>query len=153
FNGTDRWALTGEAGLFLDPFYSPGGDFIAMSNSFVTELIEQDQPGGPGARLAPLYERIYFSMYESWLPLDLDPYPLFGDPEVRPLRVLWDYTFYGGALCPLFFQTRLTDVATMARLERNLARAQTVNLAMQRFFRAWSALSERRNPPRMLDQA
>ena len=24
-----RWALTGEAGLFLDPFYSPGSDFIA----------------------------------------------------------------------------------------------------------------------------
>ena len=26
----DRWALTGEAGVFTDPFYSPGSDFIAM---------------------------------------------------------------------------------------------------------------------------
>ncbi|MEO7149549.1 MAG: tryptophan 7-halogenase, partial [Rhodanobacteraceae bacterium] len=28
----DRWALTGEAGVFLDPFYSPGSDFIAIGN-------------------------------------------------------------------------------------------------------------------------
>jgi flavin-dependent dehydrogenase len=34
-----RWALTGEAGLFLDPFYSPGSDFIAIGNTYITELI------------------------------------------------------------------------------------------------------------------
>ncbi|HKX44420.1 MAG TPA: FAD-dependent monooxygenase, partial [Burkholderiaceae bacterium] len=137
FNGSDRWALTGEAGLFLDPFYSPGGDFISISNTFVTELIAQDQPG-PGPRLAGLYERIYFLLYESWLPLYLNQYPLFGDPEVMPLKVLWDYTFYWGAMCPLFFQKRLTDVAAMTRLQKSLADAQAVNVAMQRFFRAWS---------------
>ena len=27
----ERWCLAGEAGAFLDPFYSPGSDFIAMS--------------------------------------------------------------------------------------------------------------------------
>ena len=153
YNGADRWALTGEAGLFLDPFYSPGGDFIAISNTFVTELIAQDQPGGAGPRMAGLYERIYFLLYESWLPLYLDQYKLFGDPEVMPLKVLWDYTFYWGAMCPLFFQNRLTDVAAMSALQESLAQAQAVNLAMQAFFRAWSEVSERRNPPQMLDQA
>jgi flavin-dependent dehydrogenase len=39
FDGNARWALTGEAGLFLDPFYSPGGDFIAIANTFITELV------------------------------------------------------------------------------------------------------------------
>ena len=153
FNGADRWALTGEAGLFLDPFYSPGGDFISISNTFITELIAQDRPGGAGPRLAGLYERIYFLLYESWLPLYLGQYPLFGDPEVMPLKVLWDYTFYWGLMCPLFFQDRLTDVAAMTRLQKSLAEAQAVNLAMQRFFRAWSAVSRRRNRPQMLDQA
>ena len=154
YNGADRWALTGEAGLFLDPFYSPGGDFIAISNTFVTELIAQDdKPGRPGPRLAGLYERIYFLLYESWLPLYLDQYPIFGDAEVMPLKVLWDYTFYWGVMCPLFFQNRLTDVVAMTRLQKSLGEAQAVNVAMQRFFRAWSGLSRRRNPPQMLDQA
>ena len=153
FNGADRWALTGEAGLFLDPFYSPGGDFIAISNTFVAELIAQDQPGGTGPRLAGLYERIYFLLYESWLPLYMDQYKLFGDPEVLPLKVLWDYTFYWGVMCPLFFQNRLTDVVAMSKLQKILAQAQAVNIAMQKFFRSWSELSERRNPPQLLDQA
>ena len=29
----------GEAGAFLDPFYSPGSDFIAISNTLSTDLI------------------------------------------------------------------------------------------------------------------
>ena len=28
----DRWALVGEAGVFSDPFYSPGSDFIGIGN-------------------------------------------------------------------------------------------------------------------------
>jgi 2-polyprenyl-6-methoxyphenol hydroxylase-like FAD-dependent oxidoreductase len=32
----DCWATTGESGVYADPFYSPGTDFIAMSNTFVT---------------------------------------------------------------------------------------------------------------------
>ena len=33
YDGAARWALVGEAGPFLDPFYSPGSDFIAISNT------------------------------------------------------------------------------------------------------------------------
>ena len=42
FSG-DRWALTGEAGLFLDPFYSPGTDFIAIANTYICELVGRDR--------------------------------------------------------------------------------------------------------------
>ena len=41
----DRWALVGEAGVFTDPFYSPGSDFIAMGNDYVTDLIVRDARG------------------------------------------------------------------------------------------------------------
>ncbi len=50
FSGS-RWALTGEAGVFLDPFYSPGSDFIAISNTYITELIAKDLAGEPFASL------------------------------------------------------------------------------------------------------
>ncbi len=38
----DRWGLTGEAAAFSDPFYSPGSDFIALENDFLTDLIRRD---------------------------------------------------------------------------------------------------------------
>jgi hypothetical protein len=153
YSGADRWALTGEAGVFLDPFYSPGGDFISMSNTFITELVVQDAAGHKVERLAGMYERIYLRFYESMLPLYVGQYKLFGDAEVMPVKVLWDYTFYWGLMCQLFFQNRMTDVLAMARLQGTLARAQALNLAMQRFLFAWGQISERRNPRQMLDQA
>ena len=87
------------------------------------------------------------------LPLYTGQYGLFGDPEVLPVKVLWDYTYYWGVLCQLFFQRRLTDLAAIGRLQNPLAQARDLNVAMQAFFRAWSARSDRRNPARLLDQA
>ena len=152
-DGNARWALTGEAGLFLDPFYSPGGDFIAISNTYITELVVQDRAGKRIAPYADIYQRIYFSFYEAMLPIYAGQYGLFGDPEVLPVKVLWDYTYYWGVLCQLFFQQRLTDLNAIGRLQKPLANARALNVEMQKFLRSWGELSERRNPRRLLDQA
>ena len=153
FDGSARWALTGEAGLFLDPFYSPGGDFIAISNTYITELVAQDRAGKRIAPYADIYQRIYFSFYNAMLPIYVGQYGLFGDPEVLPVKVLWDYTYYWGVLCQLFFQQRLTDLTAIGRLQKPLANAQQLNVEMQKFLRAWGERSERRNAKRMLDQS
>jgi flavin-dependent dehydrogenase len=153
FDGARRWALTGEAGVFLDPFYSPGGDFIAISNTYITELVVQDRAGAPTAGHADLYQRLYLSFYRAMLPIYAGQYGLFGDPQVLPVKVLWDYTYYWGVLCQLFFQGRLTDLAAIGRLQVPLARAERLNQAVQGFLRAWSGCSDRRNAARLLDQA
>jgi flavin-dependent dehydrogenase len=153
FSGGQRWALTGEAGLFLDPFYSPGSDFIAISNTYITELISMDEAQGPVAMTAEIYEQIYFSLYQNMLTLYTDQYKIFGDPEVMPVKVIWDYTYYWGVMCQLFFQNKLTDVSTMARMSEKLGQVQVLNQQMQLFLRAWNNVSAKRNPAAMLDQA
>jgi hypothetical protein len=102
---------------------------------------------------AHLFEQIYFSFYESTLALYRDQYPLFGDAEVMPAKVIWDYTYYWGILCQFFFQRRLTDLAALSRLKRELTAVQKLNLAVQVLLRAWSGASRSANPPRLLDQA
>jgi flavin-dependent dehydrogenase len=153
FSGADRWALTGEAGLFLDPFYSPGSDFIAISNTYITELVEIDRAEGATSMMADIYEQIYFSLYENMLTLYTDQYKIFGDPEVLPVKVLWDYTYYWGIMCQLFFQNKLIDVSCMARMRDKLANIQDINREMQLYLRAWNLVSAKRNLPHMLDQA
>ncbi|HEV7491607.1 MAG TPA: tryptophan 7-halogenase, partial [Rhodanobacteraceae bacterium] len=64
FSG-DRWALTGDAGVFLDPFYSPGSDFIAIANTYITELIALDRANQPLGPYARMYEQLYMSFYEN----------------------------------------------------------------------------------------
>lgn len=149
----DRWALTGEAGLFLDPFYSPGSDFIAISNTYITELIAMDRRGERLGARVQVFDQLLHSFYESTLALYQDQYPIFGDPEVLPVKVIWDYTYYWGVLAQFVFHDRLTDLSSLAALRTELAQCQALNLAVQDFLRAWSAVSDKRNPAVMLDQA
>ena len=151
FSG-DRWALTGEAGVFLDPFYSPGSDFIAISNTYICELIAHDRAGTPVAPYAAIYEQLYFSFYRNTLSLYRDQYPLFGDAQVMPVKVIWDYAYYWGVLCQVVFQSRLADLRLFADLRATFERANALNERMQAFFRRWSAAVPPRNPPVMLDQ-
>jgi len=136
FSG-DRWALTGEAGLFLDPFYSPGSDFIAMSNTFICDLIGKDRAGQQFAPYAEIYQQMYFSFYENTLTLYQDQYPLFGDAQVMPVKVIWDYTYYWALLAPLFFGQRLTDISLIGKLRPQFLRGRQLNLAVQALLREW----------------
>ncbi|HEV7778178.1 MAG TPA: tryptophan 7-halogenase [Luteibacter sp.] len=148
----DRWALTGEAGAFLDPFYSPGSDFIAIANTYICMLVDLDRREQPLAPYARMYERLFFSFYENTLKLYRHQYPLFGDAEVLPIKVIWDYAYYWGVLCQLFFQNRLGDTALIAHLAPELETAQRLNERMQAFFLRWHGFSRGRNPEAMLDQ-
>lgn len=150
----DRWALTGEAGLFLDPFYSPGSDFIAISNGYICDMIEKDRAGTPFAPYADIYQNLYFSFYANTLTLYQDQYPLFGDALVMPLKVIWDYTYYWSLLAPLYFADRLTDINLLGRLRPSLERANALNHAMQALLREWGRRNTGPLRPdrRLLDQ-
>lgn len=148
-----RWALTGEAGLFLDPFYSPGSDFIAIGNTYITELVKRDRGGESLRRHAQTFDQLYRSFYRSTLALYTHQYPIFGDPEVLPVKVIWDYTYYWGILAQLFFHRRLADLDALAELRSELAHCQRLNDAMQAYLRQWSSQSARDNPAIMHDQA
>jgi flavin-dependent dehydrogenase len=150
---SQRWALTGDAGLFLDPFYSPGSDFIAIANTCITELIAKDRAGDEFAPYARAYEQVYFSFYESTLALYTDQYPIFGNPEVMPVKVIWDYTYYWGVLAQIWYQRRVTDLNSLSRLRTELAQAKALNFAVQRLLRSWSAPGGGRESGALLDQA
>ncbi len=151
---TRRWASTGEAGVFLDPFYSPGSDFIAICNTYICDLIAKDAAGEAFQPYVSLYEQLYFSFYENTMTLYQDQYALFGDERVLPVKVIWDYTYYWSLLAPLFFAGRMTDLPTLGRLRPVFAEASALNLAMQPLLREWGRRNEGREPPagRLLDQ-
>ncbi len=114
-----RWALTGEAGVFLDPFYSPGSDFIAISNTYICELIGRDRAGKSLSPYVELYQQLYFSFYENTLTLYQDQYPLFGDEQVMPVKVIWDYTYYWSLLAPLFCNGRIANLSLLSRMKND----------------------------------
>src|SRR5204863_196732 len=83
---------------FLDPFYSPGSDFIAIANTYICELVARDRRGLSLDAHAAVFDQIFRSFYDSTLALYEGQYPIFGDPEVLPVKVIWDYTYYRAVL-------------------------------------------------------
>ena len=116
-------------------------------------MIGRDRAGRRLSAHAQLYDQIYHSFYDSTLALYTDQYGLFGDPEVLPVKVIWDYAYYWGVLAQFFFQGRLTDLSALSALRDELAQCQRLNVAVQGFLREWSQVSDKVNPPVMIDQA
>jgi len=148
----ERWALTGEAAMFLDPFYSPGSDFIAIGNTYIAELIARDFAGRADARATRHFQQLFFSFYRNTLELYRGQYALFGNARVMTAKVLWDYAYYWGVLCPLAIGGRLTDLALFADLAPQLAAAEALNTRMQAMFRDWHAHNGASTTPAWMDQ-
>jgi hypothetical protein len=142
FSG-DRWALTGVAGVFTDPFYSPGSDFIGMGNTFITDLILRDLNGEAIAARADEYNRVYLNTFESFITVFENQYPLMGNARVFAPKIVWDFAIYWGFLTLQFLGGRLCDLDLLARAGQDLQRVNHLNARMQAFFREWDALDQR----------
>lgn len=148
----DRWALTGEAAMFLDPFYSPGSDFIAIGNGYITELVARDFSGRMDARAVRHFQQLFLSFYRNTLELYRGQYALFGNARVMTAKVLWDYTYYWGVLCPLVIGGRIADLALFSDLSADMAAAESLNLRVQALFRDWHASGRAGVAPAWMDQ-
>lgn len=132
-----RWGITGEAGFFHDPFYSPGSDFIAFSNTFLTDLIHRDLTG-QGIRIRAFsYDRIFKRFYYGTSLAYQNQYRVFGNPTVMPVKILWDYLVYWSITGFIFMQDRICQQAMYVRNLNRLSRLGKVNHFMQDFFGKW----------------
>ena len=113
----DRWALIGEAGVFTDPFYSPGSDFIAMGNDYVTDLIVRDARGEDIAARAESFNTTYLRLFDAFIRLYDGQYPIMGNAQVMTAKVAWDNACYWAITALLFFQRRLPP-ARVHRVDR-----------------------------------
>jgi flavin-dependent dehydrogenase len=92
FSGGERWGLVGEAAAFSDPLYSPGSDFIAMENDFVSDLILRDAAGEARDAVsdrAELYDSFMQYRFESTMLLYRKLYSTLGSYELFSLK--WDF--------------------------------------------------------------
>ena len=134
---TRRWGITGEAGFFLDPFYSPGSDFIGYGNTFLVDLIQRDLSGkGIGFR-ARLYDLLYKRMHIGTAKVYQDQYPLFGDHQIMPIKILWDYLIYWTLCGHIFCHDKMLDLRSTGRHLFKIKRLDDINGFMQKFFRQW----------------
>jgi flavin-dependent dehydrogenase len=140
----DRWCLTGEAGVFLDPLYSPGSDFIALSNTLVTDAIARDLGGEDVSDRLQTYNDHYLDTFDIFERNYRDNYAMFGDGQVMSVRLDWDYSFYWAYKALWFFKKKWTDLDFLAAVAPTWEKAVSLQKRMaEDFFPAWHAIEGR----------
>lgn len=133
----ERWLLTGEAGVFTDPFYSPGSDFIGIGNDNIVEIISRDRRGEDVAGCIDTLNSNYLRLFEAFIRLYEGQYRLMGNAQVMTLKASWDNACYWAITATLFFQRRLRDAEFMTSIEPLMRRFVVLHARMQSLLRAW----------------
>ncbi|MEO8583974.1 MAG: FAD-dependent monooxygenase [Flavitalea sp.] len=138
----DRWGVTGEAGAFLDPLYSPGTDFIALNNTWLSDLIIRDLKGEDITSRAAVYEQSHLKLIDNWIPIYQNKYLLMGKTQIMIIKIFWDWATYWSIPTLLFTNRAFTNMpllkeffATAKGLGRKFGE---LNKVMQDLFSDWA---------------
>lgn len=140
FDGTDRWCLTGDAGVFLDPLYSSGLDLVAIGNGLITDLVTRDLDGEDVVARAAIDDSLFRSLTDMWVAIYRDQYSLMGSPTVMSAKIIWDVAFYWGFVGLLYSNDRFVEVADQPDVVPFLQGFIDLSNRMQAFFREWAAV-------------
>jgi flavin-dependent dehydrogenase len=140
FDGRNRWCLTGDAGVFLDPLYSSGLDLVAIGNGLITDMIVRDLDGEDVVGRTQISDSLYRSLTEMWLAVYQDQYTLMGTPTVMSAKIIWDVAFYWGFVGFLYMNGRFVSVADDPGFVPYLEGLIALSNRVQRFFREWAAI-------------
>ncbi len=133
----DRWCLTGEAGVSLDPLYSPGGDMIAISNGLVCDLITNALEGEDIEDRAAIHNQFFLMFTNSWLSTYEHQYPLMGNAQIMVTKVMWDTAVYWAIPGLLYFHDKFRTFGDSPGIVLNLLRFSILSEHVQKFFRDW----------------
>lgn len=138
----ERWCLTGDAGVFIDPLFSPGSDFIGICNSLVTDLITTDLSGQQIAERVEFSNDFFLRYFEAWLSQYDDLYPLFDDVMMTVIKFSWYRAFYFSIPVRLFYEGKFADAAFLQQIEGELDRLMRLIPRVERMIRDWYELED-----------
>jgi flavin-dependent dehydrogenase len=151
YDAQQRWCLTGDSAVFLDPLYSSGLDLIAIGNGLITDMITRELDGENVIARSAINDSLFRSLTDMWLNVYCDQYVLLGSPAVMSAKVIWDIAFYWGFLGFLYSNGRFVRVADDQSVVPHLEGLIELSNRMQRFFREWAAIESARPSCQFVD--
>ena len=131
-----RWAMTGEAGRFSDPLYSPGGDLIAIYNTLIVDAIRTPD-GRELEGKVRLYEALARAVYEAYVPGYELGYTMLGDQECFSLRYAWELTIYFSFYVFPFLNDLFTEPSFLPGYLRRFSKLGPWNRQLMAFLAAY----------------
>ena len=139
---SDRWGLTGEAGVSLDPLYSPGSDLIAIGNGLICDLVVRDLKGEDIRGRATVHDRLFLSLTSIWINVYEKQYTLMDNAQIMVAKIIWDTAFYWGVFGLLYFHDTFRNIADSPGVAANLSKIAILSNRVQAFYREWYAIAQ-----------
>ncbi|PCH98145.1 MAG: FAD-dependent oxidoreductase [Bacteroidetes bacterium] len=135
----NRWTCVGEAGVFSDPFYSPGSDLIAITNTFTLNLIKADFDGNlKEENVDLLNDTLLKVLYQDQISYFRESYAIFGNTHVSSAKFLWDTTYYWSLYAHTFKNGLFKDFEFIKEYAEILKKFSKLNRSVQQLFRVWA---------------
>lgn len=141
---SQRWASVGEAGVFSDPFYSPGTDMIGFGNSITVEIIKRDFQGELTPKLVKTYNQFFLGLNDSLTKNIQLGYPLFDNAVVMAAKLIWDFAATWAFTCPQMFHSIYLEPVKRDQIRQVTAPFFSLTRSMQDLFVEWASKSPRR---------
>ncbi len=138
----ERWCLTGEAGVSLDPLYSPGSDLIAISNGLICDLIVRDLKGEDIHGRVAIHNQLFLNLTNIWLGIYEQQYYLMDNAQIMVAKIIWDTAFYWGVFGLLYFHDKFRGIADSPGVAATLSRVAVLSNRVQAFFREWYTIAQ-----------
>jgi flavin-dependent dehydrogenase len=139
------WAMTGEAGRFSDPLYSPGGDLISIYNTLITDAIRTADRQALESKVR-YYESLERAVYEAYVPGYNEGYILLGDQEAFSLRYTWELTIYFAFYVFPFVNDLFTDTTFLPGFLRRFGKLGPWNRNLMRFLVGYYHWKKEKDP-------
>jgi len=141
-----RWALSGEAGRFTDPLYSPGSDLISLHNTLITDAILTDDADELAAKCW-MYEQLMEVFYQGTVPAYAMTYGALGDQEAFVLKYTWELSIYFAFYVFPFINDFFTDRRFLMSYLVKFSRLGSINRNLQSLISAYYEWKKARGQP------
>jgi flavin-dependent dehydrogenase len=127
----DRWAMTGEAGRFTDPLYSPGSDLISMYNTMIVNAIQIDDPVERASAIE-IYENMQRALANAYVPSYGVSYDCLGDEEAFSMKYAWELSVYFTAYVFPFINDLFNDRRFLIAFMRFFSKLGPINSGLHK---------------------
>lgn len=140
-----RWTCVGEAAIFLDPLYSLGSDFIAITNTITVEMVRRNLVDELTEGEVYEFNRLVLDfLAPHGLAYYKDTYRTFGHAHIFTAKLAWDTAMYWAIIAQMFIQNIIRcptpEVLTLLRKYNEL------NQCVQSLFIDWAEAAPPRAP-------
>ena len=145
FSREQRWCCVGEAGVFVDPLYSPGSDLISLANVLSTEIMKADLLTHEPLEMQMLREKQSNDFFLGFTEVTTSTFRghshINGSPSVLPAKLYWDNFHYWSFVCQYFFN-EIYKVAPEdhAKFRKLHIQFYELNLKSQKVLKTWAAM-------------